>query len=344
MGNVTYTLDVDKTVYPTEYNLIKIAMDSACWYYNRYTNFRGNVYVYYNAGIPTAQASYHGSLGFGPNSRYMWVGTAIHEMAHYMGSGTTTAWRAQLSGGVWQGATAKALLLSATGEVLKGDNNSNASAEGMIGTVNFDNKAGTLAIGDDVNLTVGAGGTQFVNGNNAILEFAGSSIITGVLGGNTAGNSTFEEIYAGADGKTVTFKNDVYVKESTFHVSGEGTVNFEGNLTGDLIYDADGVVNVSDGKNIIVSSSPVAVTTATTDTGSLNFLGTTLLATDIGTSTERLKNVTFGSAGSAANTYTQNLDKDIYAQNTYIGNGTNKTILEMKDDIIFGGSLTVRSN
>lgn len=126
MGNVTYTLDVDKTVYPTEYNLIKIAMDSACWYYNRYTTFRGNVYVYYNAGIPTAQASYHGSLGFGPNSRYMWVGTAIHEMAHYVGSGTTTAWRAQLSGGVWQGATAKALLLSATGEVLKGDNNSNA--------------------------------------------------------------------------------------------------------------------------------------------------------------------------------------------------------------------------
>ena len=214
----------------------------------------------------------------------------------------------------------------------------------MIGTVNFDNKAGTLAIGDDVDLTVGAGGTQFIDGNNAILEFAGSSIITGILGGNTAGNSTFEEIYAGADGKTVTFKNDVYVKESTFHVSGEGTVNFEGNLTGDLIYDADGVVNVSDGKNIIVSSSPVAVTTATTDTGSLNFLGTTLLATDIGTSSERLKNVTFGSAGSAANTYTQNLDKDIYAQNTYIGNGTNNTILEMKDDVKFGGSLTVRAN
>ena len=228
--------------------------------------------------------------------------------------------------------------------VLNGDNSSNTSSEGMIGTVNFDNKAGTLAIGDDVNLTVGAGGTQFINGNDAILEFDGSSIITGILGGNTAGNSTFEEIYAGADNKTVTFKNDVYVKESTFHVSGEGTVNFEGNLTGDLIYDADGVVNVSDGKNIIVSSSPVAVTTATTDTGSLNFLGTTLLATDIGTSSERLKNVTFGSAGSAANTYTQNLDKDIYAQNTYIGNGTNKTILEMKDDVKFGGSLTVRAN
>ncbi|PUE63916.1 autotransporter outer membrane beta-barrel domain-containing protein [Arcobacter caeni] len=229
--------------------------------------------------------------------------------------------------------------------VLNGDNSSNASSEGMIGTVDFDNKAGTLAIGDDVNLTVGAAGTQFINGNDAILEFAGSSIITGILGGNTAGNSTFKEIHAGADGKTVTFKNNVYVKESTLHVSGKGTVNFQGNLIGSLIYDDDGVANVSDGKNIVVSSSVlVAVTTATTDTGSLNFLGTTTLYTDIGTSTKRLKNVTFGSAGSASNSYTQNLDKNIYAQNTYIGNGTNQTILEMNDDITFGGSLTVRAN
>ena len=240
---------------------------------------------------------------------------------------------------------ASTLKYSGAGKVvLNGDNSSNASSEGMIGTVNFDNKAGTLAIGDDVNLTVGAGGTQFINGNDAILEFAGSSIITGILGGNTAGNSTFKEIHAGATAETVTFRNDVYVKESTFHVNGTGTVNFQGNLIGSLIYDADGVVNVSDGKNIVVSSAPVAVTTATTNTGSLNFLGTTLLATDIGTSTERLKNVTFGSSGSAANTYTQNLTKDIYAQNTYIGNGTNQTILEINDDVTFDGSLTVRAN
>jgi outer membrane autotransporter protein len=229
--------------------------------------------------------------------------------------------------------------------VLNGNISPNSSSEGMIGTVDFDNKAGTLAIGDDVNLTVGAAGTQFINGNDAILEFAGSSIITGILGGNTAGNSTFKEIHAGADGKTVTFKNNVYVKESTLHVSGKGTVNFQGNLIGSLIYDDDGVVNVSDGKNIVVSSSvPVAVTTATNNKGSLNFLGTTTLYTDIGTSIERLKNVTFGSSGSSSSSYTQNLDKNIYAQNTYIGNGTNQTILEMNDDITFGGSLTVRAN
>ena len=240
---------------------------------------------------------------------------------------------------------ASTLKYSGAGKVvLNGDNSSNVSSEGMIGTIDFNDEVATLAIGDDVNLTVGAGGTQFINGNDAILEFAGSSIITGILGGNTAGNSTFKEIHAGATGETVTFRNNVYVSESTFHVSGTGAVNFQGNLIGSLIYDADGVVNVSDGKNIVVSSAPVAVTTATTNTGSLNFLGTTLLATDIGTSTKRLKNVTFGSAGSSANTYTQNLTKDIYAQNTYIGNGTNQTILEINDDVTFDGSLTVRAN
>ena len=121
MGNVTYTLDIDSAALPTQYKLIKIAVDSACVYFNRYTTFKGNVYVYYNAGIPTAQASYHGSLGFGPNTRYMWVGTALHEMCHYMGSGTTSAWQSKIVNGVWTGTTASTLLRNTTGETLKGD-------------------------------------------------------------------------------------------------------------------------------------------------------------------------------------------------------------------------------
>ncbi|MDX9919725.1 MAG: hypothetical protein RB289_07070 [Paludibacter sp.] len=126
MGNVTYTLAQDViNAGERTHNLIKTAMDSACYYYNRYTTFRANIWVYYNAGIPTAQASYHGSIGFGPNERYMFVGTAMHEMAHYFGSGTTTTWKNMMVGGLWQGAVAKALCLQLTGQTLKGDNNSN---------------------------------------------------------------------------------------------------------------------------------------------------------------------------------------------------------------------------
>ena len=125
-GNITYTLDINPVTYPNEYKLIKEAMDSACIYYNRYTTFKGNIYVYYNAGIPTAQASYHGSIGFGPSTSYMWVGTAMHEIAHFLGSGTTNSWKANLVSGVWVGAKAKAVIASfGTGEVLKGDSNSN---------------------------------------------------------------------------------------------------------------------------------------------------------------------------------------------------------------------------
>lgn len=126
MGNVTYTLAQDVINAGEEiHNLIKTAMDSACFYYNRYTPFRRNIWVYYNAGIPTAQASYLGSIGFGANKTFMWVGTAMHEMAHYFGSGTTQVWKSLMVGGVWQGKEGQRVCLELTGQQLRGDNNSN---------------------------------------------------------------------------------------------------------------------------------------------------------------------------------------------------------------------------
>ncbi len=123
MGNVTFTLGIDSASNPEKYQLIKIAMDSACSYFSKHTPFVENIYVYYSAGIPTAQSNYRGSIGFGPNTRYMWVGTAIHEMDHYFGSGTTSAWRNLMVGGLWQGASGKALCKELSGQALKGDNN-----------------------------------------------------------------------------------------------------------------------------------------------------------------------------------------------------------------------------
>jgi hypothetical protein len=121
MGNVTYTLGFDSLSYPEPYRLIKIACDSACVYYNRYTTFSHNIWIAYTPGVPTAEASYHGQVAFGSNTTYMWVGTAMHEFAHYFGSGTTSVWQGKTSTGTWTGSVASALLLSATGETLKGD-------------------------------------------------------------------------------------------------------------------------------------------------------------------------------------------------------------------------------
>ena len=125
MGNLTYTIDTGTLpVGTTNYNLIKIAMDSAMYYYNRYATFTGTIWVYYNEGIPTAQASNHGSIGFGKETGYMHVCTAMHETAHWLGSGTTTVWQNLTVNGVYTGAAATAMLKSLIGNpsgVLYGD-------------------------------------------------------------------------------------------------------------------------------------------------------------------------------------------------------------------------------
>ncbi|MCA9261892.1 MAG: autotransporter-associated beta strand repeat-containing protein, partial [Planctomycetales bacterium] len=89
--------------------------------YNAYGDF-GNqdIYVYYNAGIPTAQASYLGSIGFGgtwPAER-----VAQHELAHYLGL-PSGAWGSLFAGGSWGGEQAAQLVRQFEGDqaTLNGD-------------------------------------------------------------------------------------------------------------------------------------------------------------------------------------------------------------------------------
>lgn len=221
--------------------------------------------------------------------------------------------------------------------VLNGTNN--GVTDGMVGTVDFNTGTGTLQIGDDVNLTVGASGIQFANANAATLVFNGSSVVNGVLGGDlnatTRTTNTFSKIYAGANGETVTFKNDVYVMENTggslttFYVNGTGTVNFEGNLHGDLVYSQDGTVNVSNGKSIsVLTPNLLAISTDINQTGTLNYLGSTTLDTDIGTSSLMLKSVAFNTD---SNNVTQTINKNIYADTVTIGGSAGTTAISVAD-------------
>jgi hypothetical protein len=89
------------------------SMQAALSRYNAYNFGNYNVYVYYNAGIPTAQANYLGSIGFGgtyPNER-----VTMHELAHYLGSGTY--------GTPWDGTYGEALVKQFDGQqaTLNGD-------------------------------------------------------------------------------------------------------------------------------------------------------------------------------------------------------------------------------
>ena len=52
----------------------------------------GNIYVYYNSGIPTAQSGYGGSNGsIGVGGTFPNVRVLLHESSHWLGTGTYSA-------------------------------------------------------------------------------------------------------------------------------------------------------------------------------------------------------------------------------------------------------------
>ena len=234
------------------------------------------------------------------------------------------------------------LKYSGNGAVVLNGQNGGSATGGLVGTVDFDNQTGTLQVGDSVNLTTGTSGAQMANAGNSVMTFAGSSTVTGVLGGNTAGRSTLKSINAGVTGKTVTFKDDVYVSPTTFHVIGNGTVNFQGDLQGPLVFDAgaDGVVNMSDTKSIIVTTATPAAFNTGDNVGTINFLGATTLSGDLGTSTALLKAVNFHSDPTVA-AVNQNIDKNVYALATTIGNATQATVANVTADVFLGNAVTL---
>ena len=159
-------------------------------------------------------------------------------------------------------------------------------ANGMKGSLDFGVASGTqgkgtLEVGDGVNVTFSKfpeNGITVLNANNATLLFAGSSTVGGAgattvggdangwtLGSAATSSDTFNRIWAGATGKTVTFRNDIYVGVDTATATkpgslsdtlsghtgdlnvGGGTVNLNGNLYGNLVIgsgDSNGPVSV----------------------------------------------------------------------------------------------------
>lgn len=87
--------------------------------FNAYGDFNwgsdGYVDVYYNAGVPTANASYYGAITFGgtwPNER-----VSQHELNHWLGSGTDGRWYELFNGqGAWTGHKVNQLYAQFDGE------------------------------------------------------------------------------------------------------------------------------------------------------------------------------------------------------------------------------------
>ena len=112
-GSVTYVLQ--KASAPTEdqldaYDRIAKAMDSATGYYDTYTDIRKSLVVDYEPSVATADGGSGGTIRFGSDRSYMVVATAMHEIAHTVGVGTTPQYEAYVSGGIFTGPLATSAL------------------------------------------------------------------------------------------------------------------------------------------------------------------------------------------------------------------------------------------
>lgn len=232
-------------------------------------------------------------------------------------SGTTTAFNGLTpSSGI---SYINQVTFAGNGTLLLNGANGGSAVGGLVGTVDFTaGGQGTVAVGSGVNLTFGAGGLNLTNANDAHLSFLGDSNVVGQIGAPAVGGvlaaSTPRDVYAGANGSTVSFGGKVFVSATTFHVVGTGTVNFADDLVGPLVYEANGTVNFADTKGVTG-----VVTTNADNQGVLNFLGSTTLAATIGAPGARLQAVSFHTDATQA-TATQLLGQDIFAVNTFIGN------------------------
>ena len=85
-------------------------MTAATQRWDRLAGLSHHVNVSYTPGVPTAEASSNGDLRFGSDRSYMTEGTALHELAHTLGVGTTWSWDTVCYDGRYHGGKATALL------------------------------------------------------------------------------------------------------------------------------------------------------------------------------------------------------------------------------------------
>lgn len=161
---------------------------------------------------------------------------------------------------------------------------------------------GTLTIADGQNInTNNDSGVAFTTdqSDTANLLFLGDSVVTGSTGEPT---KLFLNINAGATGKTATFNGDVFA--TTTEISGEGTVNFNGNVISAPVFAGDGFLNLGAGKLLTG-----AITTQTANTGTLTLNnGSTVIGAIGGASGLKQINVSGGDAFITGSVQAQNFD------------------------------------
>lgn len=111
LGTLRYSLASD--IPADKLSAIRDAMEFAVDHSNVLGAFAGTISVVYGATTPTADASYQGQIRFGGS-----IGrrVALHELAHWLGTGSVGGWSALVTNGRFTGATANARIRAFDGE------------------------------------------------------------------------------------------------------------------------------------------------------------------------------------------------------------------------------------
>jgi hypothetical protein len=111
-STITWTLVRAQNPTPDQqqaYSLITNAMNAAVARYNNLSDLGKNITVHYDPNVPTADGNINGTIRFGARAS-MNERTALHEISHTIGVGTSGDWGALGCGGTYNGAQATALV------------------------------------------------------------------------------------------------------------------------------------------------------------------------------------------------------------------------------------------
>lgn len=87
------------------YGRIETSMNAAVARYNQLApDAVKTITVQYDPGVATADGSFNGNIRFGSNRSYMNERTALHEISHTLGVGTTGSFDSRCSSGDWPNA------------------------------------------------------------------------------------------------------------------------------------------------------------------------------------------------------------------------------------------------
>lgn len=173
-ADITYTLQFDPAS-SAQAQQVANSVAVAAAFYNQHGSFNKHWNVYYNTGIPTAEANYSGYMGYGGTRNERVV---FHEAAHTFGMGTHSTYPGLISGGVWKGVygnRAQAETFASYTDGLHGDGHAI-----WPGGFNYDNEDGTVARYHHTRVMAG------IRSDMGILSYTREARHEAVVAGETA--------------------------------------------------------------------------------------------------------------------------------------------------------------